>query len=62
MVKPSGHLDIINKKGGGSDVTFNGQELFVLEDGLNIVVNSPKITTVTLTFAVEKLTVTDASW
>lgn len=58
MVKPNGHLEIRSKK-TGADVLFNGNELFVLEDGFSVNVDDPSLTTVTMTIAVETILIQD---
>ena len=43
----------------GADVLFNGNELFVLEDGFSVNANVPGMTTVTMTIAVETILIQD---
>ena len=57
-MKPSGHMEIKETKGGGQ-VYLNGVELFVIADSLEIHdINDGMFPLVTMTFAPRTLTVT----
>ena len=57
-MKPSGHMEIKETKGGGR-VYFNGVELFVVEDGLTVHgLEEGIFPLVTMTFAPHSISIT----
>jgi len=58
VIKPAGHMEIKETKGGGQ-VYFNGVELFVIADSLEIGdIGEGTFPLVTMTFAPRSLTIT----